>query len=959
MGSESHGLSSAIKPTHADSHVSVSSSPELPSIGDLVTRAGKKPAIRSTSRITTAPETASKAFITAFDLWHSNLAGIHDDSFPDISDFTRPSLDNATRQAVLSAPNVSLAPVATSEESPSISASPEVIVQKITATRARKPRVKQSTTTTVVAEEGAPAKPKRQRKAKAQDINDGQTTLPKGKVTKAMALKLKQSRKRSETVSKHFAKGATLATIPDEILEALDPIEEPIELDPALARRIDWTPTKDTASLTISLVSSPSKGSVALEPTGTSFSTQPTNDLFTTLRDTYGCAGHEERRKTSPMPVEAVDVLRKRKLIEMVTTGGSKSPSVSPTKPKAKTVKKKPRTITELATAAYRVQEPVQEGQGDEDFLLNYFSVEQETGFDSKTTATKPSKTTRPGTKPKPKRATKKKVEVQKPSLLSPASALRQVSRQDFVFGTSSQLATEEDAGLLRDIQQAMIASNQQDDDGLDNLFASSPLHDALTRNPTRKLWAAGARDVDGDLLQVEVINLVDDPAMPEDLTNPDDILSLVEPQKARPPIAEQQKVLETETVAGVNVISLSSSPTLEPHAEPQLHFLSRQKETASSSMIETVNSIAAVTPRMAASSVLLTDFSDWDDEPPASNQEQFLTSQAVKAPKKSINRPKRNKVTHQAPGSPTAASVTVEDVPPATSKPVPKFEACSDAQLAKEVQRYGFKPIKRRAAAIALLTECWLSKNKALGTTASLSTSSKPSAKAATTTTAPKPRGRPRKDTMPAAEVSPDASAPAEPTKKPRGRPRKDTTTAAATTTATKRAAKATAEPVPRPSTPKGRKKSSPPRDFVEIADSEDEAMDGFVSSPSPSLSLSPEPVNEFSSPSAVDVSMTEDDSLTATPTDDQAALFRRITDAVTSAPRSKDPENPSWHEKMLMYDPVVLEDLTAWLNGGQLDRVGWDGEASTADVKKWCESRSICCLWKVTNNGRDRARF
>ena len=100
-------------------------------------------------------------------------------------------------------------------------------------------------------------------------------------------------------------------------------------------------------------------------------------------------------------------------------------------------------------------------------------------------------------------------------------------------------------------------------------------------------------------------------------------------------------------------------------------------------------------------------------------------------------------------------------------------------------------------------------------------------------------------------------------------------------------------------------------------------------------------------------------DSSLTSSPTGQQARLFRYITDAVKTAPRSRDPERPSWHEKMLMYDPVVIEDLTAWLNGGELDRVGCDEEVGTGDVKKWCESRSVCCLWRVNINGKERKRF
>ena len=45
--------------------------------------------------------------------------------------------------------------------------------------------------------------------------------------------------------------------------------------------------------------------------------------------------------------------------------------------------------------------------------------------------------------------------------------------------------------------------------------------------------------------------------------------------------------------------------------------------------------------------------------------------------------------------------------------------------------------------------------------------------------------------------------------------------------------------------------------------------------------------------------------------------ALFKQITATVKAAPRSMDLKTPSWWEKMLMYDPVVLEDFTAWLNG------------------------------------------
>jgi hypothetical protein len=93
--------------------------------------------------------------------------------------------------------------------------------------------------------------------------------------------------------------------------------------------------------------------------------------------------------------------------------------------------------------------------------------------------------------------------------------------------------------------------------------------------------------------------------------------------------------------------------------------------------------------------------------------------------------------------------------------------------------------------------------------------------------------------------------------------------------------------------------------------------------------------------------------------PASTQKVLFTHITKAVTSATPSKDPQNPSWHEKILLYDPIILEDLTAWLNTGALQKTGWDGEVEPKEVKKWCESKSICCLWRENLRGGVRSRY
>jgi len=89
-----------------------------------------------------------------------------------------------------------------------------------------------------------------------------------------------------------------------------------------------------------------------------------------------------------------------------------------------------------------------------------------------------------------------------------------------------------------------------------------------------------------------------------------------------------------------------------------------------------------------------------------------------------------------------------------------------------------------------------------------------------------------------------------------------------------------------------------------------------------------------------------------------------------------------------MLLYDPIVLEDLAGWLNGGVLlpyvraqEGEGWDSvvvggdgagegmcrEGAEAGVElikpallqKWCEENSICCLWRNGLRGGVKAKY
>ena len=84
------------------------------------------------------------------------------------------------------------------------------------------------------------------------------------------------------------------------------------------------------------------------------------------------------------------------------------------------------------------------------------------------------------------------------------------------------------------------------------------------------------------------------------------------------------------------------------------------------------------------------------------------------------------------------------------------------------------------------------------------------------------------------------------------------------------------------------------------------------------------------------------------------QPALSKQITLAITtfqpptSTLHHNSQQNPTFHQKILMYDPIILEDLAAWLNTEGFGCIGEDREVGPMEVREWCEERGICCLWR-----------
>lgn len=199
------------------------------------------------------------------------------------------------------------------------------------------------------------------------------------------------------------------------------------------------------------------------------------------------------------------------------------------------------------------------------------------------------------------------------------------------------------------------------------------------------------------------------------------------------------------------------------------------------------------------------------------------------------------------------------------------------------------------------------------------------------------------------------NAATDSEAPKKPRGRPRKDPNLFSPPSKR-KKVSKAREKFAP-PAVTKSPQKSTKWTSIDDIEDSEAEP----TSSPprrrspffAPALELS-QPIPPPDEPPPTD------------PAAAQALLFTQITLAVKSAPRTTDPKRPSWQEKMLLYDPIVLEDLTAWLNSGALKEFGGrvvevegKGVVKAAVVQKWCEQMSVCCLWREGLRGGVKAGY
>lgn len=785
-------------------------------------------------------------------------------------------------------------------------------------------------------------KPRKPRVKK--DKVEEQPKIIKGKITKPGTKAGKKEgsikRKRSTVVTETVI--AADSTGSPDVVE-LPTVEQELGLDKAVTRRKCWTPPKETGQLvdgacekTRSTVQS-----VGLAPIP---ALGPSSKSFGSLFSSFGFAQEPERRMvpqiardcdgivlTKRRKIEASSIAYQTKTTLLLTVGyqlqdvAVQGRTTTPVSKRSKSPKKKPVTITEKATAQYMVKDPNPTAP-----LLQYFGPQDSSGTGGRPVTDgnddgKPKKPTKPAkattAKRKPKNGT-----AALPLLLSPQSALKKVNNQDILFGTSSQLAEEGSPTFLRELQQALkvseVSSNR--DSFVDSAYGGEmPTKPKAieglkgARVSSRRLWASAARDSEGNLMDAEIVNLVDSPPASTDSIS----------VKATGEAITEDPALPIES------------------AEDDAWMVLDDKITAE---------VLKDRPREQSK----------EQEPTQSNDKHVMTtfSEEVSLEKRSRSKsPVRKTKKSKSKTIMVQSSQTIQK---------PDYVGYQTARLATELASYGFKPIKNRDQMIALLEKCWEGKNRvalqSLTTNANPLNSGPPNtkgvaeaekgveklqAKAQSRSKSGKPSSteslRPA-DPAPEAELVP---------KKPRGRPRKTTTTVPSTgaTQQPKETRTKPAPPSPKTKKPNtAKRKTTPSITVEEISDSD--------------TPLTPSPPRRRSSrsspttPRPLDLRPATATAQTTTPDLSPAAaqtqLFTNITKAITTFPRSTNSKYPTWHEKILMYDPIVLEDLAYWLNTEGLGRVGVDVEVGPGVVKAWCEARSVCCLWRENLRGGGRAR-
>ncbi|KAF2815903.1 uncharacterized protein BDZ99DRAFT_514539 [Mytilinidion resinicola] len=691
-------------------------------------------------------------------------------------------------------------------------------------------------------------------------------------------------------------------------------VDEPLSLDAAVKRRTDWTPTKDTEIIMLDEVT-PVNSKVGDSPEAHK------KLAFTSIIATYAYANTSEAVTTEAVTRKVSgEALTKRRRIELVDI-----PSQHPNTEVTKALRKKATTITDLVTGQYKPNglDDVAAGATSNFFgpRAGVLPVAGAIGNNAKALlAPKPARKRAPREKsptkadPKTKKGTKQPKSQPKlvaDKLLSPSTAARKWNKQEILFGTSSQLARDESPQLIRQIQLAIRESEAEAE-------ANASIHQATESVVSDSIRSKKLSKFTASRTLWSAAARDDD----NQFWNP----PAPSPRNVHPEIDGSFVDIDTFNDDGDAPAEMTDSEfhSIEQFGEFK-EFPSEQQGSGSLPTGDFCNSKDSPAEKQDSGFHYIEEFHDFKDVP----------------------RRAESKPPH------TASNSIIQLDGPADESRFLDIEDFQRPQVGENQQG---------DSALAASSHIKLLENREAHATKSQASPSK-------IPTAKKPRGRPPKSKT-------TITIPTKKTKRAKSSPKKKTQASRAL-----------------PSTPPRKKKTL---DFVHI----DEIQDSEAESP-----LSPSPPRNrkanaptLSSPlqlrpslavKEIDLEQVKHDREVAEKlkAEKLAAkveaaklaeaamrrdLFPKITTTVKGAPRTTDPSKPSWYEKILMYDPIVLEDLTAWLNAQgvrwfvTIKRKGRGkkkaGEAAGAEddmevvekeleakmVQNWCEENSICCTYR-----------
>lgn len=814
-----------------------------------------------------------------------------------------------------------------------------------------------------------------------------------------------------ETTSRHFSRGNSEAAVPQKSAEIP---EEAVQSQPAMIRRRSWTPPKDTNISPNGR--DPSRPiDVSESPVGAVSPTLKTS--FSSLLDTFGYSKEGfGQGNVLPARTESGEAFTKRRKLEVSTLrtsvvgqdtdwfqlvdklNHSAGPNVAepcPEKPE-KAPKKRPRTITDLATAAYRpalTNEPVESLPVDPKvsaFFAPRTAPLAEAEVPEVAGAEKPKRAARqksPTKKAdgKTKKSNAKSKKATKPAaekLLSPETALLRVNRQDVLFGTSSQLAREDSPTFIRNLQQAIRDSDVMgtQNGNIETLHLKpAVVGSGLSLVGRRRgLWAAAARDSEDGILEEEKGSGVDEELSVFEEDSTDSMLC---------PAEEAPSRMKNQTATAFSVATIpSDAPT--PAAEGTIAAdmgqlpddLAQTRATPIENDIESFPSAQPVSPS--------SDYIDIDefDHQYRLSQQQNCAGPSNSTPNlySSPDLPRRTVLQPLAVHR-NIPILSMPSLDPTGIRIKSTLANKSKSQSKDTVTKPAKSPTKRsrsRPPAAPKPEEGSLAAKRPRGQSRKTSVSDpddsqhdRPLQEAVPDKGyVPLKRrpGRPRKDACPSPSLGPPEPA--------RRRPRKDTIAEQDDVPTVSPRAKASS------TTPRKRKPTHN-EEWPHVDDIEDSEKD-----------ISPSPPRQKNVPDAsppLTLSLSQPDTASRkrskvtphAPLESLDTVFCCITTAVKAAPPSTDSMCPSWYEKMLLYDPIIVEDFAEWLNAEGIkvnvvvpvpkaskkrtrkekDAVATDAPDDEEDVRtevqklpawvvqRWCEENSICCIYKEPlRNGR-----